>query len=96
MSSVILFSTLIAFFAIGMPIAFALGLSCLCAIYVTGGVPPILIVQKLFSANDSFPLMAIPFFILAGGIMTQGGISRRLVDVANLLVGRLPGGLFLL
>ncbi len=95
MASLVLFGSLAFAFLIGMPIAFALGFSSLCAMYYAGGVTPILIMQKMFAANDSFPLMAIPFFVLAGGIMTQGGISRRLVDVANLVVGRLriPGGL---
>lgn len=95
MTSIILFGSLALSFIIGMPIAFALGFSSLCAIYYAGGVTPILIIQKMFASNDSFPLMAIPFFVLAGGIMTQGGISRRLVDFANVVVGRLgiPGGL---
>ena len=95
MTSLILFGSLALSFLIGMPIAFALGFSSLCAIYYAGGVTPILFIQKMFASNDSFPLMAIPFFILAGGIMTQGGISRRLVDFANVVVGRMgiPGGL---
>lgn len=95
MTSIILFGSLILSFLIGMPIAFALGFSSLCAMYYAGGITPILMVQKLFAANDSFPLMAIPFFILAGGVMSRGGISRRLVDLANLVVAylRIPGGL---
>lgn len=96
MTAFVLFGSLAAAFLIGMPIGFALGFSSLIAIYhVGGGVTPILMIQKMFASNDSFPLMAIPFFILAGGVMTRGGISRRLVDLANLIVGRLriPGGL---
>ncbi len=96
MTACILFGSLAGAFLIGMPIGFALGFSSLVAIYYAGGgVTPILMLQKMFASNDSFPLMAIPFFILAGGVMTQGGISRRLVDFANLLVGklRIPGGL---
>ncbi len=96
MTALILFGSLAAAFLIGMPIGFALGFSSLVAIYYAGGgVTPILMIQKMFASNDSFPLMAIPFFILAGGVMTQGGISRRLVDLANVIVGRLriPGGL---
>ena len=93
MTTFILFTTLAVFFIMGMPIAFGLGLASLCAIFTVSGLTPILMVQKLFSANDSFPLMAIPFFILAGNIMTRGGISGRLVDLAAYLVARLPGGL---
>lgn len=93
MTTFILFTTLAVFFIIGMPIAFGLGLASLCAIFTASGLTPILMVQKLFSANDSFPLMAIPFFILAGGVMTRGGISGRLVDLASCMVSRLPGGL---
>ena len=93
MTSLVLFGSLVVFFAMGVPIAFSLGLSSLCAIYYSGALPPALLIQKLFSANDSFPLMAIPYFILAGSIMSRGGISVRLVNLASALAGGLPGGL---
>lgn len=55
--------------------------------------PTILVAQKAFSGLDSFPLMAVPFFMLAGNLMTTGGIARRIVHVADLLVGKVTGGL---
>jgi C4-dicarboxylate transporter DctM subunit len=62
MTALILFGSLAAAFLIGMPIGFALGFSSLVAIYHGGGgVTPILMIQKMFASNDSFPLMAIPF-----------------------------------
>lgn len=91
--SAILFSSLIVLFMLNIPIAIAIGLSCLSAIFFTGAVPPIVIVQKMITAADSFPLMAVPFFLLAGSLMEFGGISRRLVDFANSIVGRFSGGL---
>ncbi len=93
MISFVLFGSLVVFFAIGVPIAFSLGLASLCAIYYAGTLPPVLLIQKLFSANDSFPLMSIPYFILAGSLMSKGGMSVRLVNLASALVGKLPGGL---
>lgn len=89
----ILFGGLIFFFMINTPIAVAIGLASLAAILWGGAIPPVVIVQKMFTATDSFPLMAVPFFILAGSLMEQGGISRRLVDFANSIVGRFSGGL---
>lgn len=92
MTVLILFGSLAAFFLVGMPIAFALGLSSLLGM-VYLGFPLTMTVQKLFTANDSFPLMAIPFFILAGALMTRGGISFRLVLLANAVVRGRAGGL---
>jgi len=84
----ILFGSLIFFFLLNTPIAVAIGLASLAAILWSGMIPPVVIVQKMFTAADSFPLMAVPFFILAGSLMEQGGISRRLVEFANSIVGR--------
>lgn len=78
---------------IGTPIAIALGLSAVIAMAGTGGMNLIALPQRMFAAVDSFPLMAAPFFILAGKLMEHGGISRRLIDFANSLVGSLRGGL---
>jgi C4-dicarboxylate transporter DctM subunit len=58
-----------------------------------GDVPLLLIAQRMFTGIDSFPLMAVPFFVLAGELMNRGGTTRRLIDFANVLVGRVPGGL---
>jgi len=77
---------------LGVPITFALGLVSLAGLLIKG-LPPIVLVQRLFTAVDSFPLVAIPLFILAGALMSEGGVSRRLVRLADALVGHLPGGL---
>jgi C4-dicarboxylate transporter DctM subunit len=64
---------------IGVPIAVALGLACIFAVSITGAVPAQTLVQKMFNTSNSFSLMCIPFFILAGNIMASGGVSKRLV-----------------
>lgn len=89
----VLFGSLVFFFLLNVPIAVAIGLASLSAILWSGAIPPVVLVQKMFTATDSFPLMAVPFFILAGSLMEFGGISRRLVDFANSIVGRFSGGL---
>lgn len=88
-----LFGTLVVLFVLRMPIAFALGVSALVYLLSIQSVSLIVIAQKMFTAIDSFPLTAIPFFILAGELMEAGGISRRLIDFANNLVGSITGGL---
>lgn len=90
-----LFLSLIFFFIINIPIAISIALASIAAILVKGDIPLVVVVQKMFTATDSFPLMAVPFFILAGSLMEYGGISRRLVDFANTIMGRLSGGLAL-
>lgn len=89
----VLFGSLIVFFLLNVPIAVSIGLASLSAILWSGSIPPVVLVQKMFTAADSFPLMAVPFFILAGSLMEFGGISRRLVNFANSIVGRFSGGL---
>ncbi|MCG8565953.1 MAG: TRAP transporter large permease [Desulfobacterales bacterium] len=91
--SSILFISLIICFAIGMPIAFALGVASMATLQFGSTLPLTLVAQRLFAATDSFPLMAIPFFMLAGALMDTGGISKRLVDFAHALVGWIYGGL---
>jgi tripartite ATP-independent transporter DctM subunit len=76
----------------GFPVAFCLGITSLVAL-VIGDVPLLLIAQRMFTGIDSFPLMAVPFFVLAGELMNRGGTTKRLIDFANVLVGRVPGGL---
>lgn len=81
--------------AIGVPIAFCLGLSTTAALLVSVGFAPTLttVAQRMAASLNSFPLLAIPFFILAGELMNRGGMARRLVDFAKGLIGTLPGGL---
>lgn len=89
----ILFTTLAVLFVAGVPIAIAVGLSGLLAIWLGSDIPLTVILQRQFTAVDSFPLMAIPFFILAGTLMEAGGISKRLVQFGNALIGHATGGL---
>lgn len=89
---VLLFS-LLAFLLVGIPLAFTLGASSLLALIYQGGVPLSVVTQRMFVAVDSFSLLAIPLFILAGEMMNSGGITQRLVDFADKLVGHIVGGL---
>jgi C4-dicarboxylate transporter DctM subunit len=82
----------LATMVLGFPVAFCLGITSLVVLMV-GDVPLLLIAQRMFTGIDSFPLMAVPFFVLAGELMNRGGTTRRLIDFANVLVGRIPGGL---
>ncbi|MCK0112728.1 TRAP transporter large permease subunit [Ornithinimicrobium sp. F0845] len=75
------------------PIAMALGLTSFVYLYYFTTIPLTQVVERLFNALNSFPLMAIPFFILAANIMTRGGISRRLTEFGNALVGQYRGGM---
>ncbi len=79
--------------AIGVPVAFSLGLAGLIGLKFASSLPLTLLAQRIMVNIDSFPLMAIPFFILAGEIMSSGGASRRMVDFAAALVGHLRAGL---
>lgn len=90
---VILFVFLLIFFALGVPIAISMGLASAVAILWDGGTPLIVLVQRSFTSIDSFPIMSIPFFVLAGVLMEYGGISKRLVAFANALTGHFSGGL---
>lgn len=91
--SLILFASFFILVLIGVPVAFSLGLSSIAALLYQGQIPLIVSVQRLFTGTDSFPLMAIPFFMMAGALMNTGGISRRLVDFASAVVGHKTGGL---
>lgn len=77
---------------LGMPFAFAIVL-CVIAVVLTAGIEPMLVPQTLIAGTQSFSLLAIPFFMLAGELMTAGGLSQRLVRVADVLVRHLPGGM---
>ncbi|WP_299815796.1 TRAP transporter large permease [uncultured Jannaschia sp.] len=80
-------------FLAGVPIAVAIGLASVAGIEAQGRLPLLLVAQRMFTGIDSFPLVAIPLFILAGNLMSAGGISVRLVDLAKSLVGGVQGGL---
>lgn len=93
MTIALLFGTLFVCLLIGVPIAIALGVSALTAIYFGTTLPLSIITQKAFTSLDSFPLLAIPFFMLAGILMGKGGVSKRLLAFAASLVGWMTGGL---
>ncbi|UCB44868.1 MAG: TRAP transporter large permease [Spirochaetota bacterium] len=78
---------------IGVPIAFSLGAASLTYLYVHQNIPLSILAQRLFTGLDVFPFMAIPFFILAGELMNSVGITKKLVNFSDVLVGRLRGGL---
>lgn len=83
----------IIFMFIGLPIAVAMGFSAMTAIFITGNYSTLAISHKMVAGVDSYVLLAIPFFILAGNIMNSGGITTRIFKFANVLVGRIPGGM---
>jgi len=88
----ILLSTFFLTIVIGMPISISLGLSSLLtALYLR--IPAMIVFQRISAGINSFSLIAIPFFILAGQIMADGGIAQKIVEFSNILVGRVKGGL---
>lgn len=93
MSSVaIFFIVAVILLLIGADIATTLGLSSI-LFFIIEGIPTSTVIQRLFSGVDVVALLCIPFFILAGDLMAKGGIAKRLVNVANIFVGRITGGL---
>lgn len=93
MTMLILFGSFLVFLLINVPIGIALGVSSLLTILYGNTIDLNYLAQNLTTSLDSFPLMAIPFFILAGNLMGKGGISKRLLYVANVFLGRYTGGL---
>ncbi|WP_029030673.1 TRAP transporter large permease [Salinarimonas rosea] len=91
--STFMLAGMVFFIALGAPIAIAILAASIGGIAFFTPLPLVLVAQKLMTTIDSFPLMAIPFFILAGNLMEAGGISRRLVEFAKALVGGVQGGL---
>lgn len=93
MTIALLFGTMFLLMFIGVPIALSLGVASLVTMVFATNSSPSVIIQKAFTSLDSFPLMAIPFFILAGVLMSHGGISKRLLNLATVLIGFIAGGL---
>ncbi len=95
MGVIALVVSFVVFMSIGMPISYSIGLASLCTILVSVGFAPSVttIAQRMANGINSFSLLAIPFFVLAGHLMNRGGIALRLIDFAKIFVGRLPGGL---
>ncbi len=93
MTVVVFTTSLLGAMALGMPIAFALLVCAVALMLMQGNIDTAILSQKLIEGADSFPLLAIPFFMLAGELMNAGGISRRIVVFALTFVGHLRGGL---
>ena len=89
----VVFITLIVSLVLTVPIGFSLGIASLGYILYTGNLTPGFIAQNMVTGCDSFPTMAIPFFIFAGELMGGGGISKRLLNLASVFFGRIQGGL---
>ena len=91
--AIIVFIAMFALIFLGVPVAFSIAASSTVFLIVTQLRPLLLVPQRMLTGLDSFPYLAIPLFILVGNLMDTGGISRRMVNWANTLVGTLPGGL---
>ena len=95
MNAALIFILLIALMLTGMPISIALGLTVLTFLFTMTEVPVQAVALKLFTGIEKFEIMAIPFFILAGGFLTHGGVARRMINFATSMVGHWHGGLAL-
>ena len=93
MIPLILFGSFAILLIIGVPIAISLGASTMVTVLYMG-LPAAIVGQRIFTAIDSSSIMAIPLFVLAGNLMTYGGISRRIVELASAAIGGIRGGLF--
>ena len=91
----VLVISFLLFLSLGVPIAYSLGLSATLTLLMSADslVSFTTLAQRMATGLDSFTLLAIPFFILAGQLMNKGGIAIRLIDFAKVLVGKLPGGI---
>lgn len=90
----VLLVVLVVCFALNVPIGFSLGIASMASLLFSGsGISLSLIPQRMVAGANSFPLLAIPFFMLAGAVMEKGGVSKRIVKLANTLVGHIRGGL---
>jgi TRAP-type C4-dicarboxylate transport system permease large subunit len=88
-----LLSGFVALMAGGLPVAMAMALASLVYVMVSGNVPDFVVIHRMYGGVDSFPLLAVPFFIWAGNLMNSAGITNRIYDFALALVGWLKGGL---
>lgn len=92
-AAIVLVVSLIVFMAIGIPITFSLGMSSLLAIALSKPLSITLIVTKIFAGADSFPILAVIYFMIAGELMLQGGLTKRLVALFRKLLGWIPGSM---
>jgi tripartite ATP-independent transporter DctM subunit len=95
MASLVLIIVTLITLVMGMPIVFCIGIAAVLGLFVIGDIPLQFVPQRIYAGMDSFPLLCIPFFILAGELMSQGKITEKLLEFAILLIGRIRGGLAL-
>src|SRR5258708_4324507 len=93
MTLLVLGVAFILLMALGLPISFAVGVASVMGTFLLPGVDNATVVQRMLTAINTFPLLAVIFFVFAGTLMARGGIARRLVLMAEVLVGWLPGSL---
>jgi C4-dicarboxylate transporter DctM subunit len=93
MSALLIFALLAALLLTGMPVSIALGLTVLTFLFTMTEVPLDAVALKLFTGIESFEIMCVPFFILAGNFLTHGGVAKRMIRFAIAMVGHWPGGL---
>jgi len=93
MNALIIFTLLVLLMLTGMPVSIALGLTVMSFFFFLSDVPMASVGMKLFEGLNSFPIMAIPFFILAGNFLTNGGAAKRMIRFAATMVGHMYGGL---
>ena len=93
MNIAVLFGSFILMMALPVPVGYAIGIATFITLSCFSNIPVALITQNAITGCDSFPLMAIPFFMLAGNLMSSGGIAKRIVDFADTLLGWIQGGL---
>lgn len=89
----VLFASFIFLLLMGVPVAVSLTFSSFIYLFGFTNIPVMVVAQKFFTAADSYSLMAIPFFMIAGGLLEKGGVAKRLVNLFNAILGWLPGGL---
>ena len=92
MTAAFLLGALFFLLIIGVPVAVSLGLASILTMLLFGDQSLLSNAQKFFHTMHVYPLLAVPFFILAGSFMTTGGVARRMIDFANALVGHFRGG----
>jgi C4-dicarboxylate transporter DctM subunit len=89
----LLFGSFLILVLVGLPVAFALGLATMLVVLLNGDLPMLVVAQKALTGIDSYTLLSIPFFLLAGELMSAGGIADRLVKLSQTVIGHLRGGL---
>ena len=91
-SAILLFAVFFLLIIIGVPIGYAIGVSALVSIF-SAGVNPVMFITSSLAGSNSFTLMAVPFFMLAGNLMATGGVAKRIVNFVNSFFGYVTGGL---